>query len=50
MKLLIILFYPAFRLILALRAQYSPQHLVRRVPSIYVIPLILQTKFHARTN
>jgi hypothetical protein len=50
MKLISIHSPPSCHLLLPLRSKYSPQHPVLKTPSIYVLLLVWETKFHTHTQ
>jgi hypothetical protein len=46
MKLFITQFHPSSNCFIPPRSRYSPQHPILKPPSVYVLPLISETKLH----
>jgi hypothetical protein len=49
-KLLIMQLPPIFRHFIHPWSKYSPQHPVLKTPSVYITPLMLETKFRTHTE
>jgi hypothetical protein len=50
MKFLIMQFSPTSCHFISLRSKYFPWHPLLKLPSVYVSPLLSETKFHTHTK